>query len=992
MITKEFKNAYAKLNPRQKEAVDAIEGPVMVIAGPGTGKTGILALRAANILAKTDTAPENILALTFTESAAANMRERLVALIGSAGYYVDIATFHSYANRLIQEYPEYFPEITGSRNATDVDQISILREILTAGDFEELKPWGDKFFYVDDITASIKAVKQEGYGPAEYRKLVLLRRREAGKLRPRAGRAGRPGRTKLAYEKALADIRKNAELAEIYAAYEAELRRRKLYDYEDMILIVSRALAGNKNFLLEAQEKAQYILVDEHQDTNGAQNRLLELLASFHPRPNLFVVGDEKQAIYRFQGASLENFLYFRKKYPRAKLVYLTDNYRSTQGILDSAQSLIEHNAATIRAPLKARLAGRGRPVEIAETETPEGEYFHLAEEIKKLLAGGVPPAEIAVLYRENRDAEPAAEVLERAGIPVTIESDRNLLSDPDIQKLLRLLRAVDEFGDDEKLAAALHVDFLGIPPLDVWKLLSARAARRGKPLLRLLSDRPALAEMELAAPDKLRGFLESLEHWRQASRNENLLVFFENFIRESGFLAHILKHPGYFEKTGKLNALFAEIKEAAGRRGDYTLRDFMAYLTILSEHRVPIRARAAYEPNRVRLMTAHRAKGLEFDYVFILDAADGKWGNKRRRQKIKLLFRTAVEASELEKNEDERRLFYMALTRARRHAVVLLCRRNADGRTTAPSQFLEEIRPELKTVNQVEETAEKAALRRDLQFAPRRDSGPRIADREFLRALFRERGFSVSALNNYLECPWKYFYVSLLRLPQAETPSQLYGSAVHAALQKFFAARAAGESADKKYLLARYAEALGRMPLAPGDAARLLKQGRAVLTAYHAHYSESWNYRTLTEYKIKGVALSPDVVLNGKLDKLEFAGAPDEVIVVDYKTKQPESRNWIEGKTASSRGDYFRQLVFYKVLLDGEKKFRMKKGVIDFVEPNGRGFFKKEEFEISAAEAAELKKQILAAAEDILNLGFWSRTCGEADCEYCALRPESLT
>jgi DNA helicase-2/ATP-dependent DNA helicase PcrA len=267
-----FEEAYNNLNPRQKEAVDTIEGPVMVIAGPGTGKTQILTLRIANIIQKTDTAPENILALTFTESAAANMRKRLVDMIGTRGYYVEIATFHGFANRLIQEFPEYFPAIIGAQNATDIDQLSIIRGIIEGSDFELLKPFGDKFFYVNDILGAIRDVKREGYDPESFAKLLKKREKEFNAIPDLYHDKGaHEGKMKLDYQKRLRDLQKNAELAKIYERYEAELRMRRLYDFEDMILEVNRALDRNKNFLLEVQEEAQYILVDEHQDTNGAQ-------------------------------------------------------------------------------------------------------------------------------------------------------------------------------------------------------------------------------------------------------------------------------------------------------------------------------------------------------------------------------------------------------------------------------------------------------------------------------------------------------------------------------------------------------------------------------------------------------------------------------------------------------------------------------------------------------------------------------------------------
>lgn len=406
------------------------------------------------------------------------------------------------------------------------------------------------------------------------------------------------------------------------------------------------------------------------------------------------------------------------------------------------------------------------------------------------------------------------------------------------------------------------------------------------------------------------------------------------------------------------------------------------------------IRAKNMYLPHAVRLMTAHKSKGLEFDYVFIAGVCDGKWGNKRRVKTLALPFETAVDTSELERNEDERRLFYMALTRARKAVSVTISTHSTEGKEQVPSQFISEIRAELKDEIHANAEEEEFMAKKEMLFLPRKTSAPALEDREFLKELFSKRGFSVTALNNYLECPWKYFYVNLLRLPQMPTVHQIYGTAMHAALQRFFNAKALarrndGEDAGKDYLIARFEDALARHPLPERDAERIRATGKKVLAAYYENYVSTWNYHTISEYSIQGVSLSDKILLTGKLDKLELHDSSSEVVVVDYKVKQPESRNWIEGKTANSDGNYKRQLVFYKLLLDNmpDKKFSMRAAEIDFVEPNERGIFKKESFMIEEGEVEELKKLILKTGEEILSLAFWDKTCGDKECQFCALR-----
>ncbi len=940
MDSSEFLKQLKLLNPEQRQAVETIDGPVMVIAGPGTGKTQILTLRIANILTKTDTNPENILALTFTEAAAANMRRRLTGLIGTPAYYVNIHTFHGFCNKLIQDYPENFSKIIGSTNTNPADQIGFIRNIIDKSNLKFLKPFGNKYYYVAEILKNIRQLKNEGFDPNSFKK-----------------QAGSP---------------KNLELALVYQKYQAELATKKLYDFEDMILETINALQKNKDFLLDLQEKHQYILVDEHQDTNGAQHKVLELLASYDPNPNLFVVGDDKQAVFRFQGASLENFLYFKKKFPQAQLVELKQNYRSTQNILDASHSLIEKNTAVLALTKlqaqKRRTDLLGRSVlQIATCDTPESEYLFITQKIKELLKQKVPANEIAVLYRENKDAAPISDFLLRQNINHRVESDENILEDMEIKKLNILLAAIQNFGSDEHLVKALHLDFLGVDPLALYKIPNNTISRSNLDIVKRLSE------------------------WKKLSYNQTFPKFFETVVDESGYLKNLLAQPNYHEKLAKLNTLFAEVKKLTASNHNYDLPSYLNYLEILQEHALPIRSKTATGPDVVRLTTAHKAKGLEFDYVFIAGTYNGHWGNKRNIKHFDLPIKTSLDASKLEKNEDERRLFYMALTRARKGIFITYATTSTDGREQVPSQFIGEIQPDLKE----EIVAKPAPVNQNLILLTRSETQkPKNDEKMLVGELFLKRGLSPTSLNNYLACPWRFFYVNLLRIPKTETRHQIYGTAKHNALQRFFDSKKAQPKISGRFLTEKFAEELKKLPLTPADYQTLHQKGRESLAAYYNFYKNSWNHNTLNEFKISGVDFpigkNQSVRLTGKLDKIELATNNRSATVVDYKTKAPESRNWILGKTKDPRGgDYFRQLVFYKLLLDAlpRSKYQMELGTIDFVEPDNKGRFKKETFEISSADINELKETIARAAEEILNLKFWNKRCGEKDCEYCELR-----
>jgi DNA helicase-2/ATP-dependent DNA helicase PcrA len=987
-----------KLNPAQKRAVDAIEGPVMVVAGPGTGKTQILTLRIANILLQTDTAPENILALTFTESGAYSMRKRLAEIIGTAAYKVRIGTFHGFCNEVIQKYPEEFPRIIGGRNASEVDQIKIIEEILERGEFDKLRPYGDILYYVRPILGSIRTLKREGVLPEEFAGVLSRQKKEFENIPDLYHEKGaHAGKMKGKYIEIQKQLEKNRELALAYEAYQEKLAEKKFYDYEDMIMEVVRTLREKADFRLILQEEYQYILADEHQDTNTAQNKILELLSGFHEQPNLFVVGDEKQAIFRFQGATLDNFLYFKKIYPGAILISLEENYRSTQAILDGAGSVIENNAVKAEGLRKRLLSQKqmGEKIKVYTFSKSQFEYLFLCEDIERKISKGVPAREIAVLYRDNKDVFPIARYFEKTGIPFVIESDRDALSDENIAKLILLLRAIGNIGDNDLLAQMLYIDFLNIEPLDIYKALSWSGKEKMK-LCDTMRSREHLLSAGVGESERFIAVYKKLSSWSTVAKNKSLLEFFEIVVRESGLLEHLLSAGDAFGNMETLHAFFEEMKTLSENHKEYALSDFLKYLDILRDYNVLVKTRRSIQKNGIRLMTAHKSKGLEFDFVYIAGAYDTHFGNRRSHDALKISLKEigSIEAG----NEDERRLFFVAMTRAREEVVISSSEEGADGRSRMPSQFIGEIREGLSEKIDVSEMEArfltKEEFAKEFKSAPKKTDGSDVKDKEFLNALFLDQGLSVTALNNYLRCPWEYFYNNLLRIPKPYTKHQMYGIAVHGALKEFFDTLREEEK-GKDFLLSRFEYHLLREPFRPAEYDESLEKGRKALGGWHDAYAGTWEKNILNEYRVSGVSLetkhegeTAHILLKGNLDKVEIL-SDGRVNVVDYKTAKPRSRNDIEGKTKSSEGDYKRQLVFYKLLLDRFErgKFNMQTGEIDFIEPNDRGQYKKEKFEILSEEVGELEKIILRVAEEILSLSFWNARCGEPKCESCALR-----
>lgn len=961
-MDKVFEKKYRELNPAQKKAVDAIEGPVLVIAGPGTGKTTILTLRIANILERTDTAPENILALTFTESGAFAMRRKLAEIIGTPAYKVNIHTFHGFAADIIERYPDYFDRIIGSKVISEPERIKIIKNVLLAGKVRLLRPYGDEEYYIGPILREIQILKRENISPEKFRKSIVLETDE--KL------------SKTEAEKQKKQAEKNRELAHVYAEYEKVLAKEKLYDFEDMLLELIRRMEEVPEFKLTLQENFQYILADEHQDANAAQNRILELLSDFYESPNLFIVGDDKQAIYRFQGATIENFLYFRDKYRDTLIIDLEHNYRSHQGILDASHSLIENNPkmpGLERKRLKSLQVG-SVPVYIREYESVEDEYEYVSESIARLMGNGIKSEEIAVLYRDNRHAMPISNVLSSKGIENRIESDYDIMAEKDIRKILFVAKAVDDLSSDENLAKALFVRELGADPGHVAELC-ALSRREDKPLYALVR--------KFSDTGRAYKWLSDLAGDAQVVQCTN---FIQKLFSESGMLRDILQDERAAERLETVQAFFDHIASLANSRRDFLLHDLLEYLAISEEHGISYRRKYGENVSGVRLMTAHRAKGLEFDHVFILHAADKIWGNRSSRS----LFHIPLieHARNTGRIEDERRLFYVAMTRAKQTVNISFARRDSD-KDLLPSQFLAEIDPAFSEYRKVED---RVPLGRKPVFGTAPKSGNSLLHPDFIQGKFFSQPLAVTHLNNYLECPWKYFFVNLIRIPQLETKHQLYGTAIHASLKSFFDAYKNGKNMKGKVLVDILKHNIEKLPFSKKDRREAIEKGENALTGYVKQYGGGWNRRILNEYSVKrvvGVDLGEGerLELTGKIDKVEFIGER-EVVVVDYKTGKPKSRNEIEGRTKSADGNYKRQLAFYKLLLSDSARnaLSMKFGEIDFIEPNERGIYKKERFEIDNGEVKEITDFIAEMARELITVTFLCKGCGKKDCEFCRL------
>lgn len=986
-----FEQAYTKLNKAQKEAVDTIEGPVMVIAGPGTGKTQILTLRIANILLNTDARPENILALTFTESGARAMRERLRSYIGAEAYRVHIHTFHGFSEMLIRNYPDAYERVIGGRLLTDIEKIEILESILNDTSIKHIRPLGNPLFYVPYIGNALSNMKQEYIQPDDFATIIAQQETELGLIPKIHEKGAHKGKVRGEYQKKEKAVLKNKELLFVYRAYEALLTEKRLYDYSDMIIETLKALERNEDMLRDLQESYQYVLADEHQDVNGSQNAILELLASYHDSPNLFVVGDEKQAIYRFQGASLENFLYFEEKFSNTKTIALTQNYRSGQRILDVAHSLIEVEsgpAKALRVPL----------VSEAETDAVALRYqfSHQAVEdewvvtkVKETVATGVPKNEIAIIVRTNREVEQYAALLRKNGISATASADGDILGHPLTSEVVALMSAVVHIESEEALFRVLHASYWGLSPSDLVRIVSGRRYDRG--LFEILGNVEVLKELSVENIDAVATLLCVLNEARKLETVEAPHRVLEYLLIESGFLDAIIARDA-IEGGRVIRRLYDEVEGLVLYEGITTLGEVISMFDTRRAHNLPLLAPYIRTSNdAVQIMTAHKSKGLEFEHVFVPHLNDSLWGGRKRSEYFSIPLTKHLQASDFDDLDDERRLLYVAMTRAKRGLYMSHSAANTEGREFAPTRLFEDIE---ESLIQVEETKDIEAQFNVLTALTQSVTRPAAISADLLRTLFLDRGLSATALNNYLESPWNYLYRNVMRIPEVQALPMQFGTVLHNTLQSITGYHTKQQKLPTDTEIKVFLEReLHKLPLTKEEYVRFHERGFEGILTYLDFIKETLPKKTEEEMKLKvmlktGDATLPEIPLTGMIDRIDFDEAGNAVRVVDYKSGKPKTRGVIEGTTKSSNGNYKRQLVFYALLLSlfDNERYMTREGVLSFIEADPKGVIHEESYTITDAEIEDLKAEIIRVSLEIVNGTFLEETCDPATSNYCEL------
>lgn len=1002
------------LNPAQQQAVEHIEGPVVVIAGPGTGKTQMLAARVCRILEQTDAGPQSILCLTFTDAGVSAMRQRLLGMIGPEAHRVGIYTFHAFCNRVIQENIEYFGR-TGLEPLSDLERIDIVRHLLAQlpPDHPLRSGLKDLYRYETHLRELFATMKKEGWTPGHVHRqtdayLAELPTRPGFfyKTNSKHGRKGDPKTVLVEAENERMARLKAA--ADLYPAYQRALDKAGRYEYEDMILWVIRAFERHEALLRTYQERYLYFLVDEFQDTGGAQNRLLQLLLDYWDSPNVFIVGDDDQSIYEFQGARLRNLLDFYETHrDTVRTFVLEENYRSAQALLDTAHRVIDHNLLRAVHTLKTPVSKKLR----AQPDTPHAEprlqvypnrlqeTVGVARQIRALLDAGTPPEQIAVLYARHRQGERLMALLEKTGIPYETRRPVNLLELPWLDALRQLLRYLHDelrapFGGEARLFKLLHAPHFGLSPLSLSALaaalLPAEAGAAKRPLRAALHDRALLASLQLPDQARFEALAMHLEGWLQQAVHAPLPELIERLYNQSGLLTYALRQPDKVWRLEALASFLDFVSREAARRRHFNLDRLLALLDSMDDNRVPLELQQHIRGGAgVQLLTAHGSKGLEFDHVFLLDCTQDPWEPNARGNGFRFtLPDTLTRSGEEDALEARRRLFYVALTRARRRLTISYARANDEGKPLTQACFVDET-----GLTAAEAPVPEAALveaRAALLLDPPKPV-IRLPESVRLDERLANLTLTVTALNRYLYCPLAFYYTDLLGIPESVREANAFGQAMHGALQQFFpkwkSARGK-EEAGEQSLLRLFKQEMERRQgyFSEQTFEQRLALGREWLRRYYFEQVPEWRRRAVAERRVDRVTLD-GIPLAGVIDKIEWLD-DGTLRLVDYKTGAPDPKQVAApDEQTSLGGNYWRQLAFYHILL-GQAPFYpepVRRLAIAWLEPDRRGRFVTAEFELSAGERAGMIDLIRGSWQRIQERKF-TEGCGRPECAWCSL------
>lgn len=1050
-MEKEFKAAYNQLNAAQKEAVDTIDGPVLVVAGPGTGKTQLLSLRVANILRLTDTDPSSVLCLTFTNFAATNMRDRLTKLVGLGAHNVMVRTFHSFAAEIMNQYQDYFWNGARLSVAPDAVQLEVIEDILNKLPLKN--PLAMKFSgtltALSDVQQALKLTKEAGLTPEKLKAMIDVNEAyidviepdmiellepalnikkldsllkdinslpdqlidasispltslstviEEGlalaiKLDKQSGKTTETGKWKRRWiqsvsgRKAMYNERKRNEwwsaIVPVYKLYRNTLHERNYYDYSDMLVEVISQLETHPELLASVQEQYLYVMIDEFQDSNSAQLRIAHLIATNQindSRPNLLAVGDDDQTIFAFNGAELKNMLSFERTYDDAKLIVLQNNYRSTQNILDAAKGIIENadNRLVKQHPDLSKdlvAAGNIKKGKIRHQSYPtrQHELYQIAKQVEQSWREG-DSQNIAVLSRSHKSLREISSLLNEAGVPISYEQSNNALDHPLIKQMYYVAETIVAIteGDIRRVNSSVST-FLqhpawAIKPLDLWGIA--------------LSNQGKADWLNYLAKNKDIN-LSAIGNWllwlASESTTEPMSVILDNIIglRDTARYSSPLKKyfvdlthldSTYLDGLSALDTLMSVTNEFTVAKSSFTnIKDFVRFVDLHQKLDRPITDESWFTTgdNAIQLMTVHKAKGLEFDTVIILDVNEDNWRPRHigRKPPANLPLQPYGE-----QYDDYVRLLYVGATRAKRSLILGSYNSDGQGKALLPTPLISHLEPELFTQKGKNDLVE--VLESTLRW-PRLKS---TDEKALLSNKLKDYHLNATAFLQFLDVtnggPGQFLQRQMLRLPQATTNQMAYGTAIHKSLQ-----HAQNLVNTKRFsikeVIAAYNEALSEQQLTTIDFKRYLEHGTLILESLFNELDFQIQQGDQAEVSLQEVIVG-EAKLSGMLDSVCID--KNTLTITDYKTGKPlHSFETHDQLKAIKAWRHRNQLLFYSLLANASSRFTPDKQIktrMLYVEATDRSELILEHIP-SAGELKQLQKLINIVWEHIMNLNF---------------------
>lgn len=983
-----FETEYKRLNLAQKEAVDAIEGPVMVVAGPGTGKTQILALRIGNILQKTDTQADGILCLTFTNSGVHAMRDRLRSYIGAAASRIQISTFHAFAVTMIEKHFESLGYVEKPTLIDDLQSVALCDAILSEHDFEHLRTRTNKALYFHDIKSLVSLLKRERLSPdvfaEEIRKEIETIRNDDGNI---STRGASKGQLKQEAVKKIESLERTHEVVKFYALYELLKKAKNFLDFDDVLEELVRLVEVSDEARDSIREQYLYVLVDEHQDSSGVQNEFLSKVWGDVERPNVFVVGDDRQLIYGFGGASLSYFDGFKQTFPGTKLITLTENYRSTQTILDIADTLLQSSLAD--AKLRSNKDGT-EPLRIIEAAYPRDEILRAALEIRSLIEKGIDANDIAILVPKNREVRSAMRVLQDVGLPVASAGSAKLFTDAEALAFVNILRAIASPESPELVAPLLLSPISGIDPLVAHRFLASEDPRK-LTLTKLIGikDGLGLYPEDEHVPTFARMFIP----WLACAQRGDLYTLVQ-VVGEELLIKSATDHETLVRRVEIIRTLLHLVTSETERNPKLTLAQFVAFLDRLDEYGSDIPLASFGVDDGVHVMTLHGSKGLEFEHVYICHLDEKNVLGKRGGG-----FTLPERIKEMEHVKDEeavKRELYVAITRAKKHCTLSYSLNAYNGASLEMSHIIADLPDtsfERVSASDNEAFIMSSGVGQFVRSGHRVSDGVTLAKlADMLKDEYWKKKLSVTHLNNFFECPWKWYFRNFIQLPEPQTMALEFGNLVHGILERLVKGKLGTDKGSIAAAIKERAEKLCGFPDA--DIARIKKDAENILLRWIevrlpelAPERESEKSLSYRDHDFE------HLLINGKIDLVEKL--EDGIVrVTDFKTGSPKKKSDIEKETDEGRmSDYRRQLAMYTYLIDRttEGNTSVSESCLEFLEAES-GKDAVYATEISNDDVKSLVRDI-NDFDQLLASGEWiHRECrfkpwktGEA-CEYCKL------